>query len=354
VPRRSKPLATWIGHKHRLASALPPRNARQDGEEDCGIRETPRIREYAILIALSSVALYVMLRSRFQLLNCLERAERMSIAIVVHVNDGAVLAADSASTFSIGPPEDGRTVVQNVYENACKVFNLRKGYPIGAVTWGVGCIGHSSVATLVKDYRAALEERADRNELAEELSVKDLAEDFRQFMSARYVEEFKNWPETKRPSLGFVVVGYSHQKGLPESWSMVFKGERSHKLNEVTRIGGLFCAGLTEPIVRMCRGYSEGVVQILKDEKIDEDKISSVLKQCDERLAARIIAPAMPIQDAIDLAVFLAETAKQFWRFNVGPPVVGGLIEVAAITKHEGFKWIRRKHYYPPELNPLL
>jgi hypothetical protein len=35
------------------------------------------------------------------------------------------------------------------------------------------------------------------------------------------------------------------------------------------------------------------------------------------------------------------------WRIRSAGP-----IEIAAITKHEGFKWIERRHFYPPELNP--
>jgi hypothetical protein len=30
--------------------------------------------------------------------------------------------------------------------------------------------------------------------------------------------------------------------------------------------------------------------------------------------------------------------------------VTGG-IEIAAMTRHEGFKWIKRKHHYPRDLN---
>ena len=29
----------------------------------------------------------------------------------------------------------------------------------------------------------------------------------------------------------------------------------------------------------------------------------------------------------------------------------GGAIEIAAISKHEGFKWIERRHFFPPEHN---
>lgn len=59
----------------------------------------------------------------------------------------------------------------------------------------------------------------------------------------------------------------------------------------------------------------------------------------------------MPIQDAIDLAEFLVHAAIMYSRFSPGAQIVGGPIEIAAITKHEGFKWIRRKHYYDQRLN---
>ena len=62
--------------------------------------------------------------------------------------------------------------------------------------------------------------------------------------------------------------------------------------------------------------------------------------------------PAMPIQDAIDLAHFLVETTIGFVRLAVFlPKSVGGAVEIAAITKHEGFRWVQRKSFYPAGLN---
>jgi hypothetical protein len=58
------------------------------------------------------------------------------------------------------------------------------------------------------------------------------------------------------------------------------------------------------------------------------------------------------LQDAIDLAEFFVDTTATFTRFKRGAGTVGGPTESAAITKHEGFKWIRRKHYYSVHLNP--
>jgi hypothetical protein len=59
----------------------------------------------------------------------------------------------------------------------------------------------------------------------------------------------------------------------------------------------------------------------------------------------------MPIKNAIELAIFMVETAINFVRFGPGHNWVGGPVEVAAITKHEGFKWVQRKLFYQRELN---
>jgi len=60
----------------------------------------------------------------------------------------------------------------------------------------------------------------------------------------------------------------------------------------------------------------------------------------------------MPVQDAIDLADFLIETTKRFVRFLPGADTVGGDTDIAVVTKHEGYKWVRRKHYFNSILNP--
>ncbi len=39
-------------------------------------------------------------------------------------------------------------------------------------------------------------------------------------------------------------------------------------------------------------------------------------------------------------------------RFTPGAPTVGGPIEIATITKHEDFKWVKRKHYWEEKYNP--
>ena len=55
-----------------------------------------------------------------------------------------------------------------------------------------------------------------------------------------------------------------------------------------------------------------------------------------------LFVEAMPIQDAVDLARFLVQATISFVKFSVArPKTVGGPIGVAAITKHEGFRWFQ-------------
>ena len=64
----------------------------------------------------------------------------MTIAIAVQVHDGLVLASDSASTL-IDTTKPAPDNIINVYNNANKIFNLRKGLSIGGMTYGAGSLG---------------------------------------------------------------------------------------------------------------------------------------------------------------------------------------------------------------------
>jgi hypothetical protein len=50
----------------------------------------------------------------------------------------------------------------------------------------------------------------------------------------------------------------------------------------------------------------------------------------------------------------MVDVTVGFVKFRPGPPTVAEPTDVAAITKHEGFRWVRRKHYYSQELNPTV
>jgi hypothetical protein len=60
----------------------------------------------------------------------------------------------------------------------------------------------------------------------------------------------------------------------------------------------------------------------------------------------------MPKPDLAAFAESLVTVSSMKRKVTVGPETVGGPIDVAVISKHEGFIWVKRKHYFDPALNP--
>ncbi|MGD0142004.1 MAG: hypothetical protein ABSC92_02485 [Rhizomicrobium sp.] len=60
----------------------------------------------------------------------------------------------------------------------------------------------------------------------------------------------------------------------------------------------------------------------------------------------------MPKQELIELAEALVSITAIERKATDDEGTVGGPVDVALITKHEGFVWIKRKHHFQRELNP--
>jgi hypothetical protein len=288
--------------------------------------------------------------------------ETVTIAISIKINDGLVLAADSASTV-LGVVPGGGVQVINVYNHADKVFNLRKGWPIGAITWGSGSIGQASISTIIKDLRRRL--TGDDPDYAkwtldkDNFSAEEVAKRLKEFVfDDLYIKAFKDVPHQK-PSLGFIVAGYSAHGGKAAAMADEFQidiqnGECSGPRRLRTRDEiGVTWAGEPEALNRLIVGHSSLLPSLLQTQPgIQPAQINQAFTNVRPRLQVPIVLPAMPLQDAIDLAEFMVDLTINFSRFAPGAPTVGGPIEVAAISKHEGFRWIKRKYYFRRELNP--
>lgn len=114
---------------------------------------------------------------------------------------------------------------------------------------------------------------------------------------------------------------------------------------------GCFWHGQPELINRILNGYSANLSQALLNLKVEEEDVPLYVHAISTQTQVPLIQADMPIQDAIDLASFLADATVKFTKFAPGANVVDGPIDIATITRHEGFKWIHRKLYYPLELN---
>lgn len=282
----------------------------------------------------------------------------MTIAISVKINDGVILATDSASTVMSVTPQ-GAANVFNIYNNANKAFNLFKGLPIGAVTWGAGGIGNASISSLVKDFRNRLKSRDEGNEYRldrDNYTIEDVAVKLRRFIyEDHYVGAFGALRRDQQPALGFVVAGYASGAPFADEFSIVIEQGNCAAPNRLRRSeeSGIFWAGMGEPLNRILLGFGTALPQVLQQNLgVPPEQIAAAMQIIQQTLSVPFAIPAMPLQDAIDLAEFLADLAAKYSRFAPGAQVVGGPIDIAAISKHEGFKWVKRKFYFDRNLTP--
>lgn len=262
----------------------------------------------------------------------------MTLAIAIKINNGLVLATDSAS--AIGETDNEQTKIHHTYYNADKLYNLKKGSPIGCLTWGDGSINGVSISTITKDFRKKLEDESN-------LKVKTIAEKFIKFLKEFIADDYRDI------NVGFLIAGYSDDNNkFPEMFMIEITEETiSQKELPYDNNFSISWFGDIDFLSRFILGFDPEMEILLKNNDFDEKTIDKIISLIKNNLSIPLGVSEMPIQDAIDLADFLVEICKKTSKFVPGPQIIGGPTDIAVITKHEGFKWIQRKHYYTQELN---
>ncbi len=268
----------------------------------------------------------------------------MTIIVSVKINDGIVMAADSAGTMGSG----------QVYTHANKITNLCEGLPIGAMSTGAGGIGNESGETLLEDLRR----RFDGDDPARPewrldhagYTVEQVATRLRAFLF-----DEKAAPCQEPTGLQVRICGYSAGRPLAEVWEVSITGRDCpppRRVMEETAFGVLW-DGQYEALNRLVLGVGFDVAGVLAGHGLPPAEARALQERLVRDLYATLSVPAMPIQDAIDLARFLVETTIGFVRFAVFlPKSVGGAVQIAAITKHEGFRWVQRRDLPPAGTAP--
>lgn len=136
-----------------------------------------------------------------------------------------------------------------------------------------------------------------------------------------------------------------------------------------------FMYGLDDEFLELCGTYFSGAHEALKhnlgDLLVDasDDVRNAVAPAIDTILSefqVRIIPDhvrrlrqqfsdmvrSMPKQELAALSESLVHITSLKRKFSAGAESVGGPIDVAMITRAEGFVWVKRKHYFEPALNP--
>lgn len=225
------------------------------------------------------------------------------------------------------------------------------------MTWGTGGVGSASVETLAKDFRRRLMGREPGYAPLDEgnYTVEDVAKRFAKMLYEDvYLKVHEFTPDADAPETpGLLVAGYDGNRTSAEAWVLQPTTKAAPLVPE--RIIGSDQAGWIafaqdEASHRLFHGYDSDLRNKIVA-ALPPAEWSKIEGFFDEALRLAVM-PSMPFADAINFARYLVDTTIGYSRFLLGPNTVGGTVEVAGITRHEGYKWISRKHYYERTLNP--
>jgi hypothetical protein len=273
----------------------------------------------------------------------------MTIIILVKVNDGIVIAADRAgSIISHDKNSDSQKIIKVFYKSK-KLFNFLNNIPLGIATYGDAGIGDVSIENIIKDFSEQYSSKININQYY----IDDIVDDFISYIQINYGEDIS----ANKSYIGFIVAGYSVERGKKDNDPnihniAILKGRLIDNLKVFKGTNaGLAAFGDEEVFNRIYNGYSPSIYNCLKDEIKNEFKVSGkinkIIDKCFSLAKTEFLVPPMPIGDAAELAYFLADLTAKYnqFKFIHSPsvsPTVGGAIEVASITRHENFSWIRR------------
>jgi hypothetical protein len=248
----------------------------------------------------------------------------MTICASVKVRDGLVLGTDSMTQIW-GQDAAGNRGVIKAYSNARKLFQIGQ-LPIGVMTYGIGNLGPRSIQSFIRDFSSRYSGQPD---------VKSVSQELYGLLSTAYQDQFG---DTRGGHLGFFIAGYSPEQVFPEEWE--FQLPRDKEIRQV-RPGDQFGAswrGVDLPFTRLYKGYDSRIIADLRELGISEEAFLTIMKKYESPVAY----DGMPVQDAVDFAIFILQTTIGLSTFELGVPSCGGPLQIATILpEKERFCWVQ-------------
>ena len=107
---------------------------------------------------------------------------------------------------------------------------------------------------------------------------------------------------------------------------------------------GITFGGQAEIAGRLLSGYDPQLENLVKaNVRLNPAQTADLRQKVLQRLAMPIPYQFLPLQDCVDLAIFLIKTTATLQGWAAGARGVGGAIDVATITRTDGFRAIQEK-----------
>jgi len=244
----------------------------------------------------------------------------MSFIITVYVPSGIVMASDSRQSITIQRKDDnGKEYppIQTVSSDYVYKTYLLKEQNVGISTFGESLLGKVPMDFHLKEFE---EETLDARD-----DVESIAEKLLNFFKVKF----------PNADTSFHIAGY-RKKGKV---SIPFIYHCNIKRGELKRLN------YSPQIQKVLYGASWGGEGDIIAEILQPAWTRNQSGQFVQIQKPPIIWDAMPLQDAIDFAIYAVKTTIDTIRFQARLKTVGGPIDVLLITP-EGARWIAKKELH--------
>lgn len=267
----------------------------------------------------------------------------MSLGIAFKGPEGIVLAADSRVTLMAQmqqPNLPTPMLLPATYDNATKLLAVKGQEYVGAVTYGAGAIGqleprtaHSFVPELEQELAAANVGRLPTEEFASKLG---------EFYLARWNAGGMGAVQQGQ-DMFFLIGGYDEGSAYGRVFEVAIPNRPTPVEYNASSFGASW-GGQTEFTERLLNGYDRSLGgHIQQFLGLDDARRDALIEDLKPKLAVVIPYQFLPLQDCVSMAIFIIRTTITLQTWQVGVRGVGGFIDLATITRTEGFKYIQQK-----------
>ena len=322
----------------------------------------------------------------------------MTTLVSLITKDSAVLGCDSLATATkplVDPYElwdyfddsenlkmdhDGQPVLKtigDIYSKALeypynhmthmeKLFSLAP-LDIGVMTAGITGLGNRTIKSLISEFKDKKFLFKKKQE-SSSYTLENVGNNLMEYISPHYLNEH---PEENgyRPQLEFILAGYSKGQQIPSTMRITFPDEKNELFYGEF---GIMFGGQTKEIQRIIFGTNSDNKRLIAYRHAD--KLYKYHELLTDYLSERNITIELPDpekyidelhtfsdgwdldqfdadwgnfseQNAIECVYWLVEIMCKSQQFSSALPTVGGEINLAIITKSDGFRFLSKREY---------
>lgn len=264
----------------------------------------------------------------------------MSLGVVVKGPEGVVLAADSRVTVLAGAR--GQPAVPVHFDNATKMLTFSGPHNyVAAVTYGAAVIGQRTAHGYLPEFEQTVLSKFER------LMVSEYAGHLSAFFLERWVEIYGEnvSGDYAGPPLTFIVGGYDPGEAYGSVYVFAIPSAPDPRPQNPGGQFGMTWGGQLEIASRIIHGYDPTVLPQFLERRFSLSTPEAVetVRALQAESEFRIPYQLLPLQDCVDLAIFLIRGTMTAQGLGVGVRGVGGPVDVAYITRTEGLTYVQRK-----------